>query len=194
MAADILAYKAQLVPVGVDQEPHLEIAREMARKFNREFDYDFPEPMIYKTKGAYVPSIAGDAKKMSKSVEGSYIALSDDLAVIQAKLAKAPTDAGTEAEMSQGTKNLFTLMEQFGTAEALADFKKQREDGVIRYGEFKRKLAEDIFAELGPIQERRRELEAKPGYVDEVLAAGAAKAQTIAEPILAEVKRLVGLS
>ena len=192
MASDILAYKANLVPVGNDQEPHLEIAREIARKFNRQFNYDFPEPKIFKTSGAYVPSIAG-AGKMSKSVEGSFIALADDLNTIQKKLAKAPTDAGNEPNWSQGTQNLFTLMELFSDSDTVTHFKERRVEGSIRYGEFKQKLAEDIYAELAPIQDRRRELEGRADYVDEVLAAGAERAQKMSAPIVREVKDLVGL-
>lgn len=192
MAADILAYKANLVPVGIDQEPHLEIAREIARKFNRQFDYDFPEPKIYKTAGDYVPSLTGTGK-MSKSVEGSFIALSDNLATIEKKLAKAPTDAGNEPGLSQGTQNLFKLMELFSDTNTLAHFKQERADGTIRYGDFKKQLAQDIFAELEPIQQRRREIEAMPGYVEEVLANGAQKANLLSEPIIDEVKQLLGI-
>lgn len=193
MAADILVYKAPLVPVGKDQEPHLEITREIARKFNREFNYDFPEPKSFATKGYSLPTLMGDAKKMSKSIEGSYIALSDSLKDIQKKLAKAPTDAGTESEWSQGTQNLFTLMGLFSSNDIVEQYRKARQDGSIRYGDMKRQLAEDIFKELAPIQERRREIEARSGYVDEVLAAGAERARQIAEPTLTEVKQLVGL-
>src|SRR5690606_4657518 len=167
MTADILAYKANLVPVGIDQEPHLEIAREIARKFNREFDYDFPEPKIYKTSGSYIPSLLGSGK-MSKSVDGSYIALSDDLDTIKKKLAKAPTDTGSEPNWSQGTQNLFALMELFSDDNTVIAFKEQRVAGTIRYGEFKQRLAEDIYSELAPIQERRRQLAEKPEHIDEV--------------------------
>ena len=193
MAADILAYKAELVPVGTDQEPHLEIAREIARKFNRQFNYHLPEPKIYKTSGAYVPTIAGDAKKMSKSVPNSYIALSDDLEIIKKKIAKAPTDAGTEPQWSQGTQNLFALMELFSPEDTAVYYKELRSNNQIRYGEFKQQLAQDIYAELKPIQERRAELAANPGYIDEVLAKGAEQAQKIAQPTLNEIKDLLGL-
>ena len=94
MAADILLYKGELVPVGIDQEPHLEIARQIARKFNSVYGETFPEPRRFKTEGEYVPSLTGEGK-MSKSVEGSFINLTDDLATIKAKLAKVPTDSGT---------------------------------------------------------------------------------------------------
>jgi tryptophanyl-tRNA synthetase len=193
MAADILLYKANQVPVGIDQEPHLEIAREIARKFNRQFGYDFPEPKIYKTQGEYVPSLTGEGK-MSKSVEGSFIALSDNLETIQKKLAKAPTDTGSESEMSQGTQNLFKLMELFSQPDTVQSFREARQNGTIRYGDMKKQLADDIFAELQPIQENRRELAARSGYIDEVLQAGAAKARQLAEPTLSEVKQLLGLA
>src|SRR5581483_3306127 len=91
MAADILLYKAQLVPVGIDQEPHLEVAREIARKFNNMFGNTFPEPLRHKTEGEYIPSLLGEGK-MSKTVSGSYITLADDLKTIQEHLAKTPTD------------------------------------------------------------------------------------------------------
>ena len=93
MAADILIYKASAVPVGIDQEPHLEVAREVARKMNEQYGTDFPEPKRFATKGEYVPSLTGEGK-MSKSVEGSYIQLTDDLETIKQKLAKTPTDSG----------------------------------------------------------------------------------------------------
>lgn len=93
MASDILVYKAGLVPVGIDQEPHLEIAREIARKMNEEYGLNFPEPVIFKTNNPYVPSLLG-VGKMSKSVEGSFINLTDDLEIIKKKLAKVPTDKG----------------------------------------------------------------------------------------------------
>ena len=86
MAADILIYKAGLVPVGIDQEPHLEVAREIARKMNDTYGTKFPEPIRFATKGEYVPSLSGEGK-MSKSVEGSYINLTDDLKTIQKALA-----------------------------------------------------------------------------------------------------------
>src|SRR5437667_4108843 len=86
MAADILLYKAGLVPVGIDQEPHLEVTREIARKVNSRFGETFPEPQRFKTSGEYVPSLTGKGK-MGKSIEGSYISLGDTLEDIQTRLA-----------------------------------------------------------------------------------------------------------
>ena len=88
MASDILIYKASLVPVGIDQEPHMEIAREVARKMNEQYGLDFPEPQSLQGTTRYVPSLLGEGK-MSKSVEGSFISLSDDLKTIQKKLSSA---------------------------------------------------------------------------------------------------------
>src|SRR3989344_1068486 len=82
MAADVLLYKAELVPVGIDQEPHLEVMREIARNFNSMFGQTFPEPQRFKTEGDYVPSLTGEGK-MSKTVEGSYINMTDDLETIK---------------------------------------------------------------------------------------------------------------
>src|SRR5258708_22999736 len=93
MAADVLLYKGELVPVGIDQEPHLEVMREVARKFNAAYGDTFPEPKRFKTMGEYVPSLTGKGK-MGKSIEGSYINLADDLETIKKKLAKVPTDSG----------------------------------------------------------------------------------------------------
>ena len=96
MAADIMLYKGELVPVGIDQEPHIEVTREIVRKFNSMYGKDtFPEPQRFATQGEYIPSLAGSGK-MSKSVDGSYITLTDDLETIKKRLASAPTDSGVE--------------------------------------------------------------------------------------------------
>src|SRR5207248_524940 len=94
MASDILLYKASLVPVGIDQEPHLEIIREISRSMNQSYGTDFPEPQRFATKGEYVPSLTGEGK-MGKSIEGSYINLADSFEEIKNKIAKIPTDSGT---------------------------------------------------------------------------------------------------
>ena len=114
MAADILVYKATLVPVGIDQEPHLEVAREIARKMNSKFSLDFPEPKRFKTEGEYVPSLTGEGK-MSKSVLGSAIFLTDDLKTIKKGLAKTPTDIGKGQKIPEvgGVVTLLTLVELF---------------------------------------------------------------------------------
>lgn len=195
MAADILLYKAELVPVGIDQEPHLEVAREIARKFNSMFGETFPEPQRFKTEGEYVPSIAGGGK-MSKSVEGSFITLTDDLEAIKARLAKAPTDSGQEGGKiphEGGVANLFKLFRLFDKGELHHKYVQDYRDKTIRYSDMKNALAELIFTELKPFQERRKEFENNPELVDSILEESAEKCRQRADETMREVKEKMGL-
>jgi tryptophanyl-tRNA synthetase len=194
MAADILIYKASKVPVGIDQEPHLEIAREIARKMNEKFGLDFPEPTRFATKGEYIPSLLG-AGKMSKSVEGSSIELGDNLETIINKLKKAPTDngRGDEIPTEGGVANLLHFVELFEGIKKRRTYELAYLGVGLRYGELKKGLAKAIFNELKPIQERRAKLEADPEYVNKMMALGAKKSREIAEKTLAEVRAKMGL-
>lgn len=193
MSADILVYKADSVPVGIDQEPHLEIAREIARKMNQEYGTDFPEPSRFKTKGEYVPSLLGEGK-MSKSVEGSYINLTDDLEAIQSKLAKSPTDSGKGTTPAGGVKALLEFVELFQGLERRNEYENlyTKGDG-IRYSDLKKELAQVIYSELQPFQEKRRRFENNPQEVDAIIAAGNKKAEALAEETMDEVKAKMGL-
>lgn len=195
MAADILIYQAGLVPVGIDQEPHLEISREIARKMNATYDTSFPEPQRFATSGEYIPSLQGSGK-MSKSVEGSAVALNDDLATIRQRLAQTPTDSGKgEAVPTEGgVANLLKFVELFLGRERRVAYETLYTTTGIRYQELKEELAVAIFTELEPLQQRRAELEAKPEYVDQVISEGAAKARLIAQATLEEVKQKIGLA
>lgn len=193
MAADILLYKAGLVPVGVDQEPHLEVAREIARRFNQDYGTDFPEPKRFATEGEYVPSLTGDGK-MSKSVEGSYINLVDDLETIKAKIAKIPTDSGKGLEITGGVKTLFDLVELFRGRDKREEHERNYKGEGVRYGDIKNDLSEAIFAELEPIQKKRLELEKTSEYVDRVVHEGAEKARKVAQDTISEVRQKMGLS
>lgn len=193
MAADILAYKANLVPVGIDQEPHLEAAREIARRMNQDYGTDFPEPRSFQTQGAYVPSLTGEGK-MSKSVEGSYINLTDDPATIKQKVAKIPTDSGKGAEITETARVLFELVELFQGKERKESLENQYKGTGVRYIEVKEKLAEAIFKELDPIQIKRKELEANPEFVSKVIAEGNEKARRVAQKTLFEVREKMGLA
>jgi len=194
MASDILIYKASLVPVGIDQEPHLEIAREIARKMNDTYGTKFPEPVRFATSGEYVPSLAGEGK-MSKSVEGSYINLTDDLKTIQKRLAGAPTDSGKGEVVptTGGVANLLKFVELFQGSEKRKIYEKLYLGDGIRYGDLKKELADAIYRELKPIQMKRVELEHKTSYVDEVIKSGAEKARKIASETILEVKEKMGL-
>jgi tryptophanyl-tRNA synthetase len=221
MAADILAYKAELVPAGVDQEPHLEVAREIARKMNAEYGLDFPETTRFATEGEYVPSILGEGK-MSKTVEGSYINLTDDLSTIKKRLAAAPTDSGkgdikskvkssrqradrqkskvkekifvSQGERSHGVGSLLQLVELFEGPNKRREYEDlYKSSEGIRYKELKEKLAEAIYRDLQPIQKKRKELEADSEYVDRVIREGAEKARKIASQTVNQVREKMGL-
>lgn len=194
MSSDILLYKSASVPVGIDQEPHLEVAREIARRMNQDYGTDFPEPQTFKTTGEYVPSLTGEGK-MSKSVEGSFINLTDDLETIKKKLAKAPTDSGkgTIDAMPAGVSALLTFVQLFQGKERRMEYIDAYQRDGIRYGELKGELSESIFKELRPIQEKRRELENNPKKVDRIIEEGNEKATAIAKETVKEVREKMGL-
>lgn len=214
MAADILIYKSGLVPVGLDQEPHLEVAREIARKMNDTYGTDFPEPKRFATSGEYVPSLTG-AGKMSKTVEGSYINLTDSQDEIHEKLKKVPTDSGkgvvqnsnlksqndkskaktyeSDGQESNGVKSLMELVDLFMGEERRRELEAGYTGEGIRYGDLKNELAEAIYKELEPLQQRRKQLEADSQYVDRVIEEGAVKAREVARETVEEVKEKMGL-
>ncbi len=214
MAADILLYKAELVPTGIDQEPHIEVAREIARKFNNMFGKTFPEPQRFATSGEYVPSLIGGGK-MSKSVEGSYITLADDLEIIKAKLVKTPTDSGkgvikngfyisdssipkgvANIAPSGGVKTLLTLVELFQGKNKRREYESEyvdRSGDGIRYSVLKKELSDAIYKELQPIQEKRKEYEDKSKIIDEIIHRHRERCRTFAEKTLREVKEKMGL-
>ncbi len=196
MAADVLLYKGELVPVGIDQEPHLEVMREIARKFNSMYGQTFPEPQRFKTSGEYVPSLSGTGK-MSKSVEGSFINLTDDLKTIKSRLAGAPTDSGTvggELPKTGGIANLFALLNLFKLEKEYKKFEQDYKDKKIRYSELKETLAIGIFSELSPFQKRRKEFEGNSKLVDEIIDEGRKKCLLMAEETLKEVRSKMGLA
>lgn len=194
MAADILIYKAELVPVGKDQLPHIELTREIARKFNSMFGHVFPEPKAFETSGTYIPSLTGSGK-MSKSIENSYILLTDDLVTIKTKLAKMPTDTGKgESLPKEGSvANLFVFIDLFLGKEEKEKYEKQYLGEGVKYADLKEKLAQAIFVELKPIQEKRKSFESQSGLVDKILQEGRDYCAKIAQQTLLEVKKAMGL-
>ncbi len=193
MASDILLYKASMVPVGLDQEPHMEIAREVARKMNELYGMDFPEPQSLKTETRYIPSLTGTGK-MSKSVDGSFISLTDDLETIKKRLAGAPTDSGRGDLVPEtgGVANLLTFVEIFQGHERANEYAELYKGAGLRFGDLKSELAEAIFMELKPIQERRAELVADKTLIDRVIREGAEKARMVARETMSEVKEKMG--
>lgn len=194
MAADILIYKASRVPCGVDQEPHLEITREVARKMNESYGTDFPQVQRFETESSSVPSLLGEGK-MSKSIPNSYINLTDDLATIKKRLAGAPTDSGKGEHVPTegGVANLLKFVELFEGEERRKEYEEMYVGSGIRYGDLKNELAEAIDKELTPIRVRRVELEKDEEYVDKVIVEGAEKARAVASETVKEVEEKMGL-
>ncbi len=195
-AADILIYKATVVPVGRDQEAHIEFTREVARKFNGLYGPVFPEPVSFNTPGAVVPSLTGEGK-MSKSVPGSFIALNDPPEAIWEKLARTLTDPARVRRTDPGEPEkcpvIWTMHRIYTPADRQADLAQGCRTAGIGCLQCKRILWEEIVADLAPVQERWRELEAHPDDVRDVLREGAARVRPIAQATVAEAKEHMGL-
>lgn len=194
MAADIMLYKADLIPTGIDQEPHIEVTREIARKFNSVYGETFPEPQRFKTKGEYVPSLLGEGK-MSKTVEGSSILLTDDLETIKKKIAVIPSDSGEEGgevPESGGVATLFRLLKLFEKEELHNKYTQNYIDKNIRYSDMKTDISEAIFENLKPIQNKRSEIE-KNFNLDEMISEHTKICRKVATETLSEVKTKMGL-
>lgn len=198
MAADILLYEADQVPVGADQKQHIELARDVAARFNDLFGPTFklPNPMIPPT-GARVMGLDDPEAKMSKSTgekaPGHAIGLLDPPNAVKKAIMRAVTDTGSEvrwAEASPGVKNLVGIFAAI-TAET-PDAVAARYEGR-GYGYLKKDLVDAVEASLAPVRTRYAELRADPTYLHGVLDEGAARARAVAEPVLARAKAAAGL-
>ncbi|MEF2968488.1 tryptophan--tRNA ligase [Paenibacillus sp. M1] len=195
MAADILIYNADLVPVGEDQKQHLELTRDLAGRFNHRFgDYfTLPEPYIPKV-GARIMSLDDASKKMSKSNPnvGSAIYLLDSPDDIRKKISRATTDSGREVKYDPANKpevsNLITIYSQCSGL-SVAEIERRYEGQM--YGPFKKDLAEVVVGELEPIQRRYREIR-ESGEIRSILRQGAERASEMAEKTLRDVQQLMG--
>ncbi len=199
MACDILLYDAHEVPVGEDQKQHVELARDLAQRFNHAFGETFviPEPVIPEA-GARIMGLDDPSVKMSKSVEarGHAVRIVDEPAEIERAFKRAVTDSGKEIRFSEdpekaGVNNLleiYRVVTGRGKAEAEADFADAR-----GYGDLKVRVAEVVIAELTPVRERYLALVQDPAELDRLLARGAEQARAVAEPKVREVKRRMGL-
>ncbi|MBW8813685.1 MAG: tryptophan--tRNA ligase [Caulobacterales bacterium] len=199
-AADILVYKATHVPVGEDQRQHLELTRDIAQKFNHDFDRPgfFPLPeALTQGPGARIMSLRDGTAKMSKSDPSDYarINLTDDPDAIAQKVRKARTDAEPLPETMEGlegraeAKNLVTIYAALAgqtEAQVLAEFAGHG------FGAFKPKLADLAVSVMGPIGAEMRRLLADPAEIDRILTAGAERARALAQPTMREVKSIVG--
>ena len=200
-AADILVYKATHVPVGEDQQQHLELARNIASRFNQQFDAPgfFPEPeMLIKGPGARIMSLKDGTKKMSKSdpAENSRINLIDDGDTIARKIKKSKTDTLGDmpetVEAMEGRPEVANLVGIYSALASTSDEAVIAEFGGKGFGTFKPALADLAVAHLAPITDEMRRLLADPAEIDRALVKGAAKANAVAEPIIADVRKTVG--
>jgi len=219
MAADILLYQANLVPVGKDQKQHIELARFLARRFNKQFGKTFPEPkaLISKT-GAKIMSLQNPKKKMSKTDdEKEYIALFDEPDVIKEKIMAAVTDSGKtikyDPQKKPGLSNLLTIFSLLSdkkmnpirskTPQMSADTQTHRTSNEVKaiekrfqdkgYVEFKKALANLLIKKLEPFRQKKKEFLTRETYLKEILEQGRKKAQIIAQSTIQEAKRKMGL-
>lgn len=196
MAADILIHRATKVPVGKDQEQHLEMTRTFANRFNRMYKVDyFPEPVAFNfgEQLVKIPGLDGSGK-MGKS-EGNAIYLSDDPETIRKKVMKAVTDAGpTEPNQPkpEPIQNLFTIMKAVSSPDTLQYFEDKYNACEIRYGDMKKQLAEDIVKFTTPIRERIESILADDDYLRKVARMGAQKARESASKTIRDVRHIIG--
>ena len=196
MAADIIIHKAHKVPVGKDQEQHLEMTRRFARRFNMMYDVEyFPEPDAYNfgKKLIKIPGLDGTGK-MGKS-EGNGIFLADPPQEIRKKVMRAVTDTGPTApgqKPSEPVQNLFTIMNVVSDPSTVKYFTEKHASCEIRYGDMKKQLAEDIIRVTDPIRERINKILADRKYLTKVVSEGAEKARNSASKTIREVREIIG--
>ncbi len=196
MAADILLYQTDVVPVGEDQKQHVELAKDVAQRFNSIYSETFrlPEPLIPDV-GARIMGLDEPTKKMSGSEMGAghAINLLDSPDTIRSKIMKATTDSQKDILFDESRPGIFNLLTIYQTI--TGEKKKDIESHFAGkgYSDLKKALAEVVIEGLRPLQERYRELTSEPGHIDSILAEGAAKAHPLAEKTLTEVKKRVGL-
>jgi tryptophanyl-tRNA synthetase len=196
MAADIIIHKANKVPVGKDQEQHVEMTRRFARRFNMMYEVNyFPEPDAYNfgQQLIKIPGLDGTGK-MGKS-EGNGVFLSDKPEEIRKKVMRAVTDTGPTKqgqEPSEAVNNLFTIMNVVSEQETLNYFKDKYASCEIRYGDLKKQLAEDIIKFTEPIRARINDILADNKYLSGVVSEGAEKARASASKTVKEVREIIG--
>ncbi len=199
MAADILIHRAKKVPVGKDQEQHLEMARTFGNRFNRLYQQEFfPEPYAFNTGKPLVkiPGLDGKGKMGKSEGEGNAVYLSDSPDTIRKKVMKALTDSGpTEKDQDKPDyiQNLFDLMKVVSTEDTWQHFDDLYRSCTIRYGDLKKQLAEDMIAATAPVRNRIAEIDGDDDYIRKVVKMGAEKARQSAHQTITEVRELIGI-
>ncbi len=196
MAADILLYQTDVVPVGEDQRQHLEICRDIAERFNNIYGevFKIPEGFIPKV-GARIMGLQNPEKKMSKSEsdnDNNVIYLLDDLNLIRNKIKRSVTDSDNEIRYSEDKPGISNLLNIYGAVTGKTALEAEKEFKGFGYGEFKEAVAEAVINEIRPIQEKYKELSADKEYINNVIKEGAEKASYLANKTLRKVKKKVG--
>lgn len=199
MAADILLHRARLVPVGKDQEQHLEMARNFANRFNHRYGEVFPEPQAFNFGEDLikVPSLDGTGKMSKSENQNATIFLADDDDLIKNKIKKAKTDSGPQtanSEMPDYIQNIFKLMELVSAPDVLQKYKDDFNNCTIRYGDMKKQLGEDMAAFIKPIREKALAIQNDLAYLKDVMEEGAEKARKNASKTLSLVRDLMGMN
>jgi tryptophanyl-tRNA synthetase len=199
MAADVIIHKATKVPVGKDQEQNLEMMRTFARRFNRMYKQEYfpiPGPFNFGNELVKVPGLNGSGKMGKSEGEGNAIFLNDAPKALKKKVMRAVTDAGPTEKNSEkipAVQNLFDLMKIVSAPDTLEHFEGLYNDAAIRYGDFKKQLAEDIELFVAPFRERIAEIEADEAFVRKVVQRGAEKARSNAQKTIKEVREIIGI-
>ncbi|MGH2646611.1 MAG: tryptophan--tRNA ligase [Ginsengibacter sp.] len=198
-AADILLHRALYVPVGKDQEQHLEMARNFAKRFNHRYHDVFPEPVAFNFSEELVkvPSLDGGGKMSKSENQMATLYLADDDETIRKKVMKAKTDSGpTEKKSTKPSyiENLFTLMKLVSSNAVVAQYEEAFNNCNIRYGAMKKQLAEDMVGFIAPIRNKANKILNDEKYLAEVMQAGSKKAITSAETTMKLVRNAMGLN
>jgi tryptophanyl-tRNA synthetase len=198
-AADIILHRATYVPVGKDQEQHLEMARNFVKRFNHRYGDVFPEPVAfnYGDDLIKVPSLDGVGKMSKSENQLATLYLSDEDELIRKKIMKAKTDGGpTEphAEKPDYIENIFLLMKLVSPADVIERFENKYNACTIRYGDMKKQLAEDMIHFITPIREKAKAIKNDEKYLKEVMEKGAAKARASAKQTIDRVREAIGLN
>ncbi len=197
--ADIILHRARYVPVGKDQEQHLEMARNFVNRFNHRYGEVFPEPQAfnYNEQLVKVPSLDGTGKMSKSENQMATLYLADDDEMIRKKVMKSKSDAGPTAPNSvkpEIIENIFALMKLVSAADVLAKFEADYNDCSIRYGDMKKQLAEDMVNFIAPIRDKVNAILADENYLKEVMDKGAEKARTSARATMELVRQGIGLN
>jgi len=196
--ADIILHRARYVPVGKDQEQHLEMARNFANRFNHRYGEVFPEPVAfnYNEELVKVPSLDGTGKMSKSENQLATLYLADDDELIRKKVMKAKTDSGPTAPHSPKPdyiENIFSLMKLVSEEAVIRKYEADYDSCNIRYGDLKKQLAEDMVRFIAPIRQKVNAILEDEAYLQEVMARGAEKARTSAQATMKKVREAMGL-